>query len=60
MSEQEVKEISVYSAGTCVFKCYGTVFTGDKGQSVRITETDGSQHTVYNAVVIVKARPKNL
>ena len=60
MSEKEAKEILVYSGEKIVFMCHGTVDAYDGGRVIRITETNGRQHTVYNATVIVNERYKKL
>jgi len=56
-SQLSKKEVCAYSGEKCVFTGYGQV-EKHSDTNIRVIEDDGTVTTIYNAVVIVKERPK--
>ena len=56
---KEQAEIAVYSGEKCVLVCDGIVSESSNSKVV-ITTATGRKYTVYNGVVIVKEKLKNL
>ncbi|MBQ8043566.1 MAG: hypothetical protein IJ272_05395 [Clostridia bacterium] len=56
--EVKLKEVIAYSGEKVVFACTGRIEVYSDGMKVRITESDGTVTTIYNAAVVVKERPK--